>query len=282
MGRVTDRRPVLRLSLDGSARRRADTLAVEEPLEIRVDGEPFTVTMRLPGHDVELAHGLLRSEGIIAGADEVRSARYCAGTVTDEHGRHRNTYNVLDVELHTPAPGPALSSRRSLTAYGGCGLCGTTTIDAVAATLPAADTAAHRGPVLDLATLLALPDRLAAGQQVFGATGGTHAAGLFDAAGEPVVVREDVGRHNAVDKALGRALLDGLDPAGLVLVVSSRASFELVQKAATAGLGWLVAVSAPSSLAADAADRLGLTLAGFVRGRSLNIYTHPDRLASDP
>ncbi|KNX37130.1 formate dehydrogenase accessory sulfurtransferase FdhD [Luteipulveratus halotolerans] len=281
MGRVTARRPVVRIDLAGDTRRRADTLAVEEPLEIRVDGSPLTVTMRTPGHDHELVHGLLRSEGVISGREDVVSARYCIGTVTDEDGFERNTYNVLEVALTTRARGLPVSAQRSLVMHSGCGLCGKTSVDAVAASLP------EGAPVVaditvDPAVLVTMPETLRAGQRVFERTGGTHAAGLFTPSGECLVVREDVGRHNAVDKVLGWAVMQERRTAGLVLVVSSRASFEIVQKAAMSGVPVLATVSAPSDLAVAAADELGVTVAGFVRGRSLNVYAHGHRIASSP
>ncbi|MDE9367360.1 formate dehydrogenase accessory sulfurtransferase FdhD [Luteipulveratus sp. YIM 133132] len=280
MGRVTTRRPVLRIDLDGGERRRPDTLVVEEPLEIRVDGEVLTVTMRMPGHDVELVHGLLRSEGVIASKDDVTSARYCVGAVQDEQGMQVNTYNVIEVAL-VGQRGLPVSTQRGLVMHSGCGLCGKTSIDAIRQSLPGPldpDRAGGLAP----AVLVGLPDALREEQTVFSRTGGTHAAGLFTTGGEPVVVREDVGRHNAVDKVLGWAVLEEMDVRDLVLVVSSRASFEIVQKAAMSGVGVLATISAPSELAVAAADELGITLAGFVRRRSLNVYSHPHRLASSP
>ena len=280
MGRVTARRPVVRIDLDGDRRRRADTLAVEEPLEVRVDGTVLTVTMRMPGHDHELIHGLLRSEGVITGRDDVVSARYCIGTVTDDDGFERNTYNVLEVALTTAARGLPVSAQRSLVMHSGCGLCGKTSVDAVAASLPVGRVASELS--VDASRLASMPAAMRAGQRVFDRTGGTHAAGLFTATGECLVVREDVGRHNAVDKVLGWALMQARPTDDLVLMVSSRASFEIVQKAAMSGVPVVAAVSAPSELAVTAADELGLTLAGFVRDRSLNVYAHGHRIASSP
>ncbi|WP_232664890.1 formate dehydrogenase accessory sulfurtransferase FdhD [Pseudonocardia sp. TRM90224] len=272
MGRLTARRPVLRIGPTGSSSR-PDTLAVEEPLELRVDGTALAVTMRTPGHDVELAHGFLLTEGVVSGIADVQSARYCDSV--DDSGR--NTYNVLDVQLAPGVAPPQVGVERNFYTTSSCGVCGKASLDAVRLRTqhpPAAD------PLKVASSLLAeLPDRLRAEQKVFDRTGGLHAAGLFTADGEPLVVREDVGRHNAVDKVFGWALLNGRVPAKeTVLVVSGRASFELVQKAVMAGAPVLAAVSAPSSLAAELADESGLTLAGFVRGGSMNVYTHPHRI----
>jgi FdhD protein len=278
---VTVRRPVLRLRLerpDGADRgahrmhqvQRPDSLAVEEPLELRVGGQPLTVTMRTPGNDVELAHGFLLTEGAIAGRDDVRTARYCESL--DEEGH--NTYNVLDVELGTGVTPPA---GRAFLTTAACGVCGKAALDDVR--LRSRYEPGLDGCRVDAAVLAELPARLRAAQRVFDSTGGLHAAGLFTTAGAPLWVREDVGRHNAVDKVLGAALLaDGLPAVGTVLVVSGRASFELTQKAAMAGVPVLAAVSAPSSLAAELAEELGITLVGFLRGSSMNVYTRADRI----
>lgn len=282
MGRVTRRMPVLRIDLDGNTTRRPDVLAAEEPLEIRLNGEPFTVTMRTPGHDVELAHGLLRSEGLVAAATDIGSAVYCVGSRDEDGTLQRNEYNVLDVTLTDPQARVPVSGQRSLLMHGGCGLCGKTGIDAVAATMPRA-LSAQLGPRCTPEQVAGLPGLLRDGQQIFRRTGGTHAAGLVVPDEDRVlVVREDVGRHNAVDKVLGWAMMNEADTERAVLVTSSRASFELVQKAAMSGVTWLVAVSAPSSLAVQAAQDLGVTLVGFVRGRSLNVYANAERLASSP
>jgi FdhD protein len=272
VGRVTVRRPVLRLRLEGTPRRlqRPDSLAVEEPLELRADGTPLTVTMRTPGHDIELAHGFLLTEGAIGDREDVRIARYCDSL--DEDGR--NTYNVLDVELaHGVSPPPP----RAFLSTAACGVCGKAALDDVRLRTryePRWDPCR-----VDPVVLARLPQRLREAQRVFDSTGGLHAAGLFTAGGELLWVREDVGRHNAVDKVLGAALLASALPAsGTVLMVSGRASFELTQKAAMAGVPVLAAVSAPSSLAAQLADELGITLVGFLRGDSMNVYTHAHRI----
>ncbi|MHA6631311.1 formate dehydrogenase accessory sulfurtransferase FdhD [Pseudonocardia sichuanensis] len=275
MGRLIARRPVLRVGSGGTSRR-VDTLAVEEPLELRVDGRALAVTMRTPGHDVELAHGFLLTEGVIGSGADVRDARYCDSR--DAAGR--NTYNVLDVGLAPGVPAPDAGVERNFYTTSSCGVCGKASLDAVRlrSRHSPADDPVRVAPEV----LAALPDVLRDQQRVFDRTGGLHAAGLFTAEGAPLVVREDVGRHNAVDKVLGWALLQGRVPArGNVLVVSGRASFELAQKAVMAGVPVLAAVSAPSSLAADLAEECGLTLAGFVREGRLNVYTHGARI-TDP
>ncbi|MET0736393.1 MAG: formate dehydrogenase accessory sulfurtransferase FdhD [Microbacterium sp.] len=279
MGRLTARKPIVKITLGVGETRRADTLAVEEPLEIRVGGEPLVVTMRTPGHDVELAAGFLVSEGVIGRGDEFRSAIHCGGPGTG--GSDGNTYNILDVSL---APGVALPSpdlARNFYTTSSCGLCGKASIDAVE-TVSRYDVA-RDAATLDAARLVGFPDALRAAQDVFDKTGGLHAAALFDAAtGELLVVREDVGRHNAVDKVVGWAVLhDRLPLAGTVLQVSGRASFELAQKAVMAGIPILAAVSAPSSLAIDLAAASGLTLVGFLRGTSMNVYSRSDRILTE-
>lgn len=272
MGRATVRRPVT--VIGHSTPRRTDTLAAEEPLEVRSRGSVLTVTMRTPGHDVELVHGWLHAEGVIAHAEDVTTARYCAGSVTGEDGFATNTYNVLDVAL---APGIALPHRSVALTTSACGVCGADSIEAL--TRRGRFDVACDDTVVDADVLVDLPERLRAAQKAFATTGGLHAAGLFTADGEPLVVREDVGRHNAVDKVVGWALVAGRLPlSGLVLQVSGRASFELVQKAWLAGIPVLSAVSAPSSLAVDLASEVGLTLAGFVRDGRANLYTRPDRI----
>jgi FdhD protein len=233
-----------------------DEVAVEEPLEIRVDGAPLTVTMRTPGHDEELALGFLLGEGLIDGP-------HAAGPTA---GLEANVVEVAGPLLRDPG------ERRFYTTSS-CGVCGKGALEQVAvAALPAA-----AGPRVPRSLLAALPDRLR--QPGFARTGGLHATGLFTAEGELVVCREDVGRHNAMDKVIGRALLEGLVPLhGRVLCVSGRLSFELVQKAAVAGAPILVGVGAPSSLAIELAADRGLTLAGFARGETVNVYTGGDRV----
>ncbi|MDA3626750.1 formate dehydrogenase accessory sulfurtransferase FdhD [Saccharopolyspora oryzae] len=275
MGRVTVRRPVLRIAANGT-RSRPDALAAEEPLEIRVDGSPLSVTMRTPGHDVELAHGFLLTEGVIHDREQLATARYCDSPGPDG----RNTYNVLDIALAPGVQPPDSSVTRNFYTTSSCGVCGKAALDSVRLSTrhsPAAD------PLTVTAdTLIGLPDQLRAAQRVFDTTGGLHAAGLFSGDGELLAVREDVGRHNAVDKVLGWALLAQRVPlSGCVLMVSGRASFELVQKAAMAGVPVLAAVSAPSSLAADLADEQGMTLIGFLRGQSMNVYTGAERIVTN-
>lgn len=246
---------------------------VEEPLEIRVDGRPITVTMRTPGSDVELAQGFLLTEGIVSRRDDILSVRYCRGAQEDGV----NTYNVLDVTLAPDVPPPDVDPTRNFYTTSSCGVCGKASLDAVRLI-------SKHGPGDDPAVvgadiLSALPGKLRAAQKVFAATGGLHGAALFDTAGETLVVREDIGRHNAVDKVVGWALEQRRIPlAGTVLLVSGRASFELTQKAVMAGIPVLAAVSAPSSLAVDLAGQSGLTLVAFLRGDSMNVYTRPDRV----
>ncbi len=257
-----------RIDLESGAIRRTDTVAVEEPLEIRLGGEAWTVTMRTPGHDVELAHGMLRSEGVIDTAEDVTTARFCADV---DH------LNVLDLSIADGVEVDGVVGRRHLPMYGGCGLCGKTSIEAIRAVRPDRRVPETAGAV-PAGLLGDLPRRLRRHQQIFDRTGGVHAAGLFTSAGDPLVVREDVGRHNAVDKVLGWALMQGRPCQDLVLTVSSRASFEIVQKAAMAQVPILVCVSAPSSLAIDAAAELGVTLVAFARGRTLVVCSHPERV----
>jgi len=274
MGRVTQ--PVRVLRVDGAtSTKRPDRLAVEEPLELRIGAEPYAVTMRTPGNDIELAHGWLHSEGVISGVADVLRAQYCAGSVLDdENGVPANTYNVLELMLAAGVEPPAPRARYTSSA---CGVCGADSIDTLSRG-GRYDLAADR-TLVDAKVLLALPERLREGQRTFDATGGVHAAGLFTTDGAPLVIREDVGRHNAVDKVIGWALLSHRLPLiGTVLQVSGRLSFELVQKAYLAGVPIVSAVSAPSSLAVATAQRLGMTVAGFVRGSTLNVYTHEQRI----
>lgn len=273
MGRASVRRPVLRIRGPHHSSR-PDTLVVEEPLEIRVAGRALAVTMRTPGHDVELAHGFLLTEGVIAGREDVAVARYCDGV--DDEGR--NTYNVLDIALAEGVPAPDPGVERNFYTTSSCGVCGKASLDAVRLTsrhAPAGD------PVtVDTEVLSSLPDTLRDHQRLFSTTGGLHAAALFDADGRLLVAREDVGRHNAVDKVVGWAVSEGRVPlTGTVLMVSGRASFELAQKAVMAGIPVLAAVSAPSSLAVDLAEETGLTVVGFLRGDGMNVYSHPHRIA---
>ncbi|MFE9252635.1 formate dehydrogenase accessory sulfurtransferase FdhD [Streptomyces sp. NPDC007088] len=274
MGRVTERRRVTRIR-DGVVSARPDTLVAEEPLEIRLGGKPLAITMRTPGDDFALAAGFLVSEGVLASAEELRTIVYCAGATEDGS----NTYNVVDVSLADGVELPDITLERNVYTTSSCGLCGKASLDAVRTTarFALADEPALR---LSPGLLARLPDRLRAAQRVFDRTGGLHAAALFSEDGELLDVREDVGRHNAVDKLIGRALRDGRLPLSrTVLLVSGRASFELAQKAVMAGIPVLAAVSAPSSLAVDLAAETGLTLVGFLRGSSMNVYAGEHRVA---
>jgi FdhD protein len=231
--------------------------------------------MRTPGDDLDLAHGFLLTEGVIRSAADVSIARYCDSV--DDAGR--NTYNVLDIALAPGVAPPAVGIERNFYTTSSCGVCGKASIDAVrtqTAYEPGDDSTPIRPQIL-----AGLPDALRAAQKVFDKTGGLHAAGLFTADGELRAVREDVGRHNAVDKVVGWALREGLLPlSGHVLMVSGRASFELVQKALMAGLPALAAVSAPSTLAAELAEESGMTLVGFLRGSTMNVYTGAHRIVT--
>ncbi|HEV7167314.1 MAG TPA: formate dehydrogenase accessory sulfurtransferase FdhD [Micrococcaceae bacterium] len=256
---------------------REDVLAAEEPLEIRLGHEAFSVTMRTPGDDFDLVAGFLVSEGVIWEQDQLISLRFCAGE--DEEGRQ--TFNVVEAQLRPDVALPDADLKRHVYTTSSCGICGTASIDAVrkSSHFRLHPPAAAGGLQIRADVLAALPERLRAGQKVFERTGGVHAAGLFTAQGELLCLREDVGRHNAVDKVVGWAVREGRLPlANAVLQVSGRASFELVQKAALAGIPLLAAVSAPSSLAVELAQTAGVTLVGFSRGASMNAYAHPERI----
>jgi FdhD protein len=279
----TARRRLLRIRLPGDTgdpqqTERSDLLAVEEPLGIRVAGDALTMTMRTPGDDVDLAAGFLVSEGIVRRPGDIASIRLCDGT-TCGHAGHEGLGNIVDVELR---PGLAIrpSARRNFLTTSACGVCG----KASSADLFVQQTWAinEDQACITAARLTSMPDALRAAQRVFSRTGGLHAAGVFGPDGELIAVREDIGRHNAVDKVVGWALRQGMLPMrGCVLLVSGRASFELVQKAVLAGFPVLAAVSAPSSLAADLASEAGLTLVGFLRGGSMNVYTRGDRVLTE-
>jgi FdhD protein len=253
-----------------------DSVVGEEPMEIRVGRagttrSPIAVTMRTPGDDIDLALGFLFTEGVIASDDDVVTAQLCSGSTEP------NTYNVVDVVLAPHVEPPVTDLARNFYTTSSCGVCGKASIDAIR-TRSRYDVAVD--PLTVTAqTLSLLPQRLRQAQKTFARTGGLHAAGLFTPAGEQVCVREDVGRHNAVDKLVGWALrANRLPLAGHVLLVSGRASFELAQKATMAGIPLLAAVSAPSSLAVDLADAAGLTLVGFLRGATMNVYAAADRV----
>jgi FdhD protein len=258
---------------EGATVERPDILAAEEPMEIRVEGagQPavaVAVTMRTPGGDFELATGFLFTEGLISGNGDVRRVSYCEDLEPEEQ-----YYNVVTVELTRSFDADAV--RRNFYASSSCGICGKATLDDVEVHCePIAP-----GPEVDGATIGQMPDALRSSQRVFEQTGGLHAAGLFSAEGELLSLREDVGRHNAVDKIVGERLLAGdLPLSERVLQVSGRIGFEIVQKAARAGIPIISAVGAPSSLAVSAAERLGMTLVGFVRDARFNVYTHPVRI----
>jgi FdhD protein len=257
---------------DGVRFERADRLATEEPMEIRVGGPgqepaPVAVTMRTPGNDFELACGFLFTEALVSGNDEVVSVAYC------ELPGEEQRYNVVTVRLRTAFD--LAGRRRTFVSSSSCGVCGKASLDQV-------ELACHAippGPVLAGATVLGFPEALRGAQRIFEQTGGLHAAGMFEEDGRLVAMREDVGRHNAVDKLVGRALLAGALPLhGQALMVSGRVSFEIVQKAAMAGVPMICAVSAPSSLAVESARELGMTVVGFVRGSSFNVYTVTERV----
>jgi FdhD protein len=265
--------PIRVLSLrEGVRTERADSLATEEPLEIRVqgpgqDGQRVAVTMRTPGGDFELAAGFLFTEGLLAPRD-LRRVAYC-----DDLDGEEQRYNVVTVTLATPFDAARLS--RNFFATSSCGVCGKASLDDVVVRCDVVPT----GLTVGADVVTALPDRLREAQRVFDRTGGLHAAGLFTVAGEAIAVREDIGRHNAVDKVIGEQLLAGRLPCSeSVLQISGRASFEIVQKAAVAGIPVVSAVSAPSSLAVEAGERLGVTVVGFVRDGRCNVYSHPDRI----
>ena len=253
-------------------RTRPDQLATEEPMEIRVESGgatgPLAVVMRTPGHDFELAVGFCLTEGVIDSAADLGEVRYCLGPDAEQE------YNVVTVAVRRPVD---LAARaRAFAAGSSCGVCGKATLDQLEVDCPPL----VGGPTVDLNTLLALPDRLRVGQSLFDATGALHGAALTDAQGEVLAVREDVGRHNAVDKLVGHAALKGRLPlTDALLVVSGRTSFEIVQKVARAGITTIVAVSGPSSLAVATAQRLNMTLVGFVRDGHANVYAGADRIA---
>jgi FdhD protein len=253
-----------------------DQVATEEPMQIRAAGPgqrpaPIAVTMRTPGHDFDLAVGFLLTEGLITGRADVAAVKYC-----DLPDDVMQRFNTVTVELTRRLPEDLAT--RSFAVNASCGVCGKTTVDQVHLTCPALPPS----PAVPRSLIGQLPDRLRAQQRLFDRTGGLHAASIVDPAdpdGGLMAVREDVGRHNAVDKLAGHALLnDELPLTGRLLVVSGRVSFEIVQKSAMAGLAVIVAISAPSSLAVDTAERLGVTIAGFVRGDRFNIYSHPERI----
>jgi FdhD protein len=274
----TARRRVVRIAVSGAApEARADLLAAEEPLGIRIGGQAVSMTMRTPGDDIDLTAGFLLSEGIVTEAADIASIRVCSGEQCG-HGDHDDGMgNIADVTLRPGLQARAL--RRNFLTTSACGVCGKASIEELRVA-SAYDLFSDEVRIA-AAVLAGLPDALRAAQRVFERTGGLHAAGLFDSGGGLLAAREDVGRHNAVDKVTGWALREGRLPlSGCVLLVSGRASFELVQKAVLAGVPVLAAVSAPSSLAAELAAEAGLTLVGFLRGGSMNVYAGAERITS--
>jgi FdhD protein len=259
---------VLRVRTDGRPDEAApDAVAVEAPLEVRFGGRPFTVLLRTPGHDEDLVRGFLRTEGVVVRREDVVSIGPPAGLPPEQAG------HVLEVAVFPAPDAPDLD--RPFYRSASCGACGKRSI----ASLSVGEAPVESGLRVSRRVLVGLPARLRAAQEAFERTGGVHACGLFAADGSLVVLREDVGRHNAVDKVVGWGLAEGRLPfSDRVMVVSGRVSFELVQKAAVAGVPVLAAVGAPSSLAVEWAERYGVTLAGFVRAASLNLYAHPERV----
>ena len=271
MSRTVVKSRIRHYTADGVVHRE-DTLAGEEPLEIRVGGTAMAVTMRTPGNDIELVHGFLHAEGVISEASDVTLARYCDGV--DAQGR--NTYNVIDVQL---SGGRSLAADRVRVVNGtsACGVCGTAAIEALE---QRSGYPTPAGGMLAPSLILQLPELMRSQQQQFFRTGGVHACGLLETDGTFSMLREDIGRHNAMDKVIGNALLAGRLPlADSVLVTSSRASFELVQKATLAGCATLVAFSAPSSLAVELARGRNMTLIAFSRSTSFNVYSGAHRIS---
>jgi FdhD protein len=260
-----------RVGRDG-AREDFDRVTIEEPLEIRVGGQTLAVTMRTPGNDIELAAGFLVAEGIVTRPDEILRIEHCREVRSPEEEG-----NVVIVRTTAPAASAVDRARRLTLTTSSCGLCGKGSIEAVRGSFPRIG----EGKPVDPDVLAALPDRLRAEQAAFRETGGLHAAGVFTAAGQVRVVREDVGRHNAVDKVIGALFLASELPlSDAILLVSGRASFEIAQKALAAGIPVVAAVSAPSSLAVDLARESNMTLVGFLRGREFNVYSGADRVAT--
>ncbi|MGH7759259.1 MAG: formate dehydrogenase accessory sulfurtransferase FdhD, partial [Candidatus Dormibacteria bacterium] len=264
-----------------SAESTEDRVAREEPLQLMVDGKPLAVLLRTPGCDVELALGLFHAEGVIARLDQVDHVRLAPSGQAQLEGLplelelDPTSENLVDVHLRQPLPEGALGWQRALPSSSACGICGATTLEALHAVQANVEGSASWA----LTDLYGLPERLLQAQRVFHSTGGLHAAGLLRRPGGELAVAEDVGRHNAVDKLVGRALLAGELPlTDSLLVVSGRAGFEIVQKAAAAGIGVLASISAPSSLAVATADSTGVTLVGFLRGERCNVYTHLERI----
>ena len=274
------KRSVSRVQNGARAGESEDSIAIEEPLEIRVAGDPLAITMRTPGEDAKLAVGFLLAEGVVDSIDDVGRVFHCGRPGTEGYG------NAIDV---LPAPGVSLdlervtATRRGTLTTSACGVCGRQSVDDLVERCRSMPS----GPVVSLDLLLGIMDRLRKSQPTFAETGGVHAAAIFSAEGELLACHEDVGRHNAVDKAVGALLYDGLlsptadsgGPQPAILCASGRSSFEIVQKAAVARIPIVTSVSAASSLAVDLAADIGVTLAGFVRDRGFNIYAHQERIS---
>ena len=258
----------------GKVRRKDDYLAAEEPLEIRIGEHPLSVTMRTPGDDLDLAAGFLLTEGLVQRREQIVALEHDPG---DPENPGANRGNVVRVELDAESMPDFEKMRRHFFAASSCGICGKASIDSVRARSMQPPNPDFR---LDPKVLVKLPDALRASQAVFGRTGGLHAAALFDANGELLVLREDIGRHNAVDKVIGWALRNDRMPlANVALLVSGRGGFEIIQKAIVAGLPVVASVSAPSSLAVQLAREMSLTLIGFLRGERFVVYAGEERLA---
>jgi FdhD protein len=275
-GSARSRQVMVHVPRNGTLAAQPDRVATEEPLEIRLETPEgtfvLTVTMRTPGNDVELVGGWLLSEGVIDIVEDIAKISYCVDAALggDQH------FNVVTASLRRPARVPG--RERMTVTSSACGVCGTASIEALRSIgLPAIS----GGPLFTLGVMTSLPDVLRTGQRTFEATGSAHGAALVAGNGEPLVIREDVGRHNAVDKVIGWALLDRRLPLqDAALVVSGRVSFEIVQKAARAGIGMIAAVSGATSLAVTLAEEVGITLAGFVRGDRCVVYSHPERVGA--
>ena len=264
---MRDSRRVSVLKIEEQRSRRVeDDIVMEEPLEIRVNGESFSVTMRTPGDDFDLTIGLLCTEGIIHSRDEIGTIAYCPD---EDQPELKNIVNVVLVDA-----GRKLESSRRLWSNSSCGLCGKATLDAIHQVCRPITSSIR--VAYDL--LCSFPSRLRQAQANFERTGGIHAVALFDAQGGLLLLREDIGRHNAVDKVLGAALMGGLPLAEVIMMVSGRLGFEIVQKAVVAGIPVVASISAPSSLAVELADDFDMTTVGFLRGRSMNVYSHPERI----
>ena len=269
----------MRVVTDGRSTLRSDYLATEEPLEIRLVAggtrRTVAITMRTPGADFELAVGFLFAEGVVAGRDDVRRVTYCTDRDVDAQQR----YNIVNVELAGGAVPDLPSLERHFYTSSACGVCGKAALDQLELRGCRPLTG---GPQVPAEVLYGLPERLRGAQGIFESTGGLHAAGLFSATGDLLAVREDVGRHNALDKLVGWAVMQGRTPLDeAILVVSGRSSYEILQKSIAAGLPVVCGISAPSSLAVDLAQRFGVTLVGFLRGRRCNVYAHAERLLVD-